>query len=146
MAFTLDMWLIILSTCSTRRKGKAVYKSSKMLTDRATAEQQQIATVDTLDLEAIIASAINEAHFIDGGIVNFAVRFKLPDEWLSFELRDIVREVLNLIQEHDTGYVFSTSRVNLGVNDSKASFVAYCSLSTIQERTRRSPGESLLSP
>ena len=65
------------------------------------------------------------------------MRFKLPDEWLSFELRDIVREVLDLIQEHDAGYVFSTSRVNLGVNGSKASFVAYCSLSTIQERTRK---------
>jgi hypothetical protein len=60
----------------------------------------------------------------------------MPTDWLWLDFKHIVEEALSMVEENDTGHRFSISRINEGKKSSKASFIAYCSLSNIQERTR----------
>jgi hypothetical protein len=112
------------------------YRIAKMLNRQTTAAEEITETVHVLEVPAIVESAINEARFIEGDTVRFHVQFSMPEEWLLLELADIAHKALDLIEEHDMGYVFGDVGTNPSKNRTRASFYAYCSLSTIEERKR----------
>ena len=107
-----------------------------MLNCQTTAAEEMTETVHVLEVPTIVESAINEARFIEGATVRFHIQFSLPEEWLLLQLADIARKALDLIEEYDMGYIFGDIRTNPSKDRTRASFYAYCSLSTIQERKR----------
>jgi hypothetical protein len=125
----------IKASCTSCRDSKVVYRAG-LLDDRKKAKEDTFEEIDMLELPGVIESAVNEALYIEGGAVCFSVQFTMPEEWLSLEVKQIVEDILDIVETSDTGYKFNVSRVNPSKITAKATFIAYCSLSSIHAKEK----------
>ena len=123
------------ATCmACRASKKTAYDTAQALIKQTKEATSSITMISFLELPDIVASAVNEARYIEDAGVYFSVRFAIPDEWLSLDYKEIFEEVLDIVEANDTGYRFTGSKVNTSKKSATASFVVYCSLSTIREK------------
>jgi hypothetical protein len=105
---------ILKLSCKACRDGKGiVYRAAALLSRQNTATQDNIVEINAIELQDIIIPAVNEARYIEGAVTCFYVRFKIPEDWLSFDFDQITEEVLTIIGNNDTAYKFNISRITI---------------------------------
>ena len=109
-----------------RASKKAAYDTAQALIKQTKEATSSITMISFLELPDIVASAVNEARYIEDAGAYFSVRFAIPDEWLFLDYKEIFEEVLDIVEANDTGYRFTGSKVNTGKKSATASFVVNC--------------------